>query len=62
MIGRSGLEKDLTQRFVTAMMKLNKPAHRDKLAYLYGPDGYVIADSAAYDGVRDMARHFGLIE
>ena len=36
--------------------------NRDKLRYLYGPDGYVRADSAAYGGVRDMARRYGLLE
>ncbi len=62
VIGRPGMDAGIRQRFVDAMMTLNAPENRDKLAYLYGPDGYVIADGAAYDGVRDMARHFGLIE
>ena len=61
VIARPGLDPDVQQRFVAAMMKLNEPANRDLLRYLYGPDGYVIADSAAYDGVRDMARKYGLL-
>jgi len=61
VIARPGLDPDVQQRFVDAMMKLNEPANRDLLRYLYGPDGYVIADSAAYDGVRDMARKYGLL-
>ena len=61
VIARPGLDPDVQQRFVAAMMKLNDPANRDLLRYLYGPDGYVIADSAAYDGVRDMARKYGLL-
>ena len=60
VIARPGLDADLTERFVTAMLKLNEPQHKAKLAYLYGPDGYVRADSAAYDGVREMAQAFGL--
>ena len=43
------------------MMKLNTPEHRDKLRYLYGPDGYVAADPGAFDGVREMAREYGLL-
>ena len=62
VIARPGLDADLSARFTAAMMRLNEPEHRAKLAYLYGPDGYVIADSAAYDGVRAMARHFGLAQ
>ena len=60
VIARAGLDAALSEKFVTAMLKLNEPAHRAKLAYLYGPDGYVRADSAAYDGVREMAQVFGL--
>jgi len=61
VIARPGLDADVQKRFVGAMMKLNEPANRDLLRYLYGPDGYVIAESAAYDGVRDMARKYGLL-
>ncbi len=60
VIARPGLDADLSEKFVTAMMRLNEPEHQGKLAYLYGPDGYVRADSAAYDGVRKMAQSFGL--
>ena len=60
VIARPGLDADVTERFVTAMLKLNAPEHKAKLAYLYGPDGYVRAESAAYDGVREMAQAFGL--
>ena len=38
------------------------PVARAEGIYLYGPDGYVRADSAAYGGVRDMARRYGLLE
>ena len=61
VIARPGLDADLRSRFVDAMMRLNEAGNRDLLRYLYGPDGYVRADSAAYDGVRDMARRHGLL-
>lgn len=61
VIARPGLDAGTRARFVAAMLKLNLPENRDRLRYLYGPDGYVEADSAAYDGVRDMARRFGLL-
>ena len=61
MSARPGLDTDLQARFVDAMLRLNAPENRNKLRYLYGPDGYVRADSAAYDGVRDMARQYGLL-
>ena len=62
VIARPGLDVGLRTRFVDAMMMLNKPKHRDKLRFLYGPDGYVRADPAAYEGVRDLARRYGLLK
>lgn len=61
VIARPGLDTGLQARFVEAMLKLNLPENRDKLRYLYGPDGYVVTDPAVFDGVRDMARRFGLM-
>jgi phosphonate transport system substrate-binding protein len=62
VIARPGLDTEVQDRFTNAMLQLNEPENRDKLRYLYGPDGYVRADSAAYGGVRDMARRYGLLE
>ena len=62
VIARPGLDAEVQDRFTNAMMQLNEPENRDKLRYLYGPDGYVRADPAAHDGVRDMARRYGLLE
>lgn len=62
VIARPGLDPDLQARFVEAMLKLNDAEHRDKLRFLYGPDGYVPADPDAFDGVRAMARRYGLLE
>ncbi|WP_306111488.1 MULTISPECIES: phosphate/phosphite/phosphonate ABC transporter substrate-binding protein [unclassified Roseovarius] len=61
VIARPGLDAALRDRFVDAMLRLNEPEHRNKLGFLYGPDGYVRADGAAYDGVRDMAKQYGLL-
>ncbi len=44
------------------MLRLNEQENRHRLQYLYGPDGYVAADPAAYDGVRAMARRYGLMK
>ena len=61
VIARPGLDAELRSRFVDAMLRLNAPENRDLLRYLYGPDGYVSADAANYDGVRAMARRYGLL-
>ena len=62
VIARPGLEAALTERFVQAMLALNEPGNRHLLAHAYGPDGYVRADPADYDGVRAIARRYGLLE
>ena len=61
VIARPGLDAGLRARFVDAMLRLNTPENRNLLRYLYGPDGYVRADSANYEGVRAMARRYGLL-
>jgi len=61
VIARPELDAGLRESFVAAMMKLNMPEHRDKLRYLYGPDGYVEADPSVFDGVRNMAKRYGLL-
>ena len=61
VIARPGLDAELRSRFVDAMLRLNAPENRNLLRYLYGPDGYVSADAANYDGVRAMARRYGLL-
>lgn len=62
VIARPGLDQKLAAQFVHAMLKLNEAEHRDKLRYLYGPDGYIKADPSAYDAVRDMARRYGFLK
>jgi phosphonate transport system substrate-binding protein len=62
VIARPGLSAEAKSAFVETMMTLNEPENRQYLRYLYGPDGYVHADPAAFDGVRAIARRYGLIE
>ena len=62
VIARPGLDEDLKRRFAQAMLALNEPENRHLLAYVYGPDGYVPADPAAYDSVRAIARRYALLE
>ena len=61
VVARSGLEPALRAAFVDAMLGLNQPGKRRLLKHVYGPDGYVRPDRAAYDGVAAMARKYGLI-
>jgi len=62
VIARPGLDTGLRAAFVATMLKLNEPKHRDKLRLLYGPDGYVPADPDAFNGVRELARRYGLLK
>jgi phosphonate transport system substrate-binding protein len=62
VIARPGLDRQVQESFVTAMLRLNEPEHRAMLRHLYGPDGYVPADAAAFDGVRALARRYGLLQ
>ena len=61
VVARGGLDPGLRAAFVEAMLALNAPGKRHLLKHLYGPDGYVMPDHAAYDGVAAMARKYGLI-
>ena len=61
VIARMGLDTDLRSRFVAAMLTLNEPANKRLLAHVYSPDGYVEADPAMFDGVRDLARAHGYL-
>jgi len=62
VIARPMLDPALKARFVEVMLSLNEPENQYLLAYLYGPDGYVVADTAAYDSVRQTARDYGLLK
>lgn len=62
VIARSDLDTALQKRFVETMLRLNEEQHRKWLRYLYSPDGYVAAVPSAFDGVRAMARQYGLLQ
>lgn len=61
VVSRPGVEAEKIEKLQAAMLRLNDPENRQYLRYLYGPDGYVAADPAAFDGVRDIARRYGLL-
>lgn len=61
VIARMGLDLALKSKFVAAMLKLNEPANKPLLAHVYSPDGYIEADPAMFDGVRDLARAYGYL-
>ena len=62
VVARSGLDADLQARFVAMMLRLNEEQHREKLRYLYGPDGYVKTDLSVFAGVRTLAHRYGLLQ
>lgn len=61
VIARPDLDEDIKARFTTMMMSLNSPENQHLLTYLYGPDGYAVSDVAAYEGVREKAKKYGLL-
>ncbi len=62
VVARRGLPPAVRAAFVEAMLALNAPEKRHLLKHVYGPDGYVAPDHAAYDRVSAVARKYGLIE
>lgn len=62
VIARKELDLQLRAKFVATMLKLNDAKNRDLLKHVYGPDGYIAADPAAYEGVKELARAYGLLK
>jgi phosphonate transport system substrate-binding protein len=62
VIARSGLALDLQDRFIEAMLSLNRPENAAMLQYVYGPDGYVIADPTVFEPIRAAARRYGFLK
>jgi phosphonate transport system substrate-binding protein len=62
VIARPKLDPELQAKFVEVMLRLNNPENRYLLAYLYGPDGYIVADTEAYQDVRETARRYGFLK
>ncbi len=61
VIARKGLDPELKQRFVDAMLKLNEPDNRWLLKHVYAPDGYIRVGHDAYEPVAAIARQYGLL-
>jgi phosphonate transport system substrate-binding protein len=61
VIARKDLDPGLRSKFTAAMLKLNEPKYRPLLKHVYSPDGYIVPDPSAYDGVRDLAKAYGLL-
>lgn len=61
VIARGDMDEGIRSRFVEAMLRLNEPDLRHMLKYVYGPDGYVLADLAAFEDVRDLAKAYGVL-
>ena len=62
VIARSGLGANVQAKFVEVMLSLNTAENRQLLSYLYGPDGYVVANVEDYDDVRMTAKRYGYIK
>ncbi len=62
IVARPDMDHELKQQFTTMMLTLNEPENRHLLKLLYGPDGYVVSDLSGYDGVRSLAKKYGLLE
>ena len=62
VIARKDLDPALKAKFVAAMLKLNEPQNIALLKHVYSPDGYVVADLASFDGVRELAKAYGLMK
>jgi phosphonate transport system substrate-binding protein len=61
VIVRKGINADIEEKFVEAMLELNKPENRSLLAHVYSPDGFIKADPSAYDDVKEIARAYGFV-
>ena len=62
VIARGDLKPSVVAAFKRAMLKLNDNDYRHLLQYVYGPDGYVEVDHAAFAGVEALAREYGYLQ
>jgi phosphonate transport system substrate-binding protein len=62
VIARKDLDPSLKAKFVAAMLKLNEAENVALLKHVYSPDGYVAADLASFEGVKDLAKAYGLMK
>ena len=62
VVVRKELAPEIRQKFIAAMMKMNRPQNRGLLRALYGTDGYVRVGHSRYKSVADMARKYGFLK
>lgn len=62
VVVRKGLAPEIREKFIVAMMKMNRPQNRGLLRALYGTDGYVRVGHSRYKSVADMARKYGFLK
>ena len=62
VVVRKELAPEIRQKFIAAMMKMNRPENRGLLRALYGTDGYVRVGHSRYKSVADMARKYGFLK
>jgi phosphonate transport system substrate-binding protein len=62
VIARGDLDASVVAAFKRAMLKLNEDDYRHLLQYVYGPDGYIEVDHAAFEGVENLAREYGYLQ
>jgi len=62
VIARGDLDPGVVEAFKKAMLKLNEDGYRHLLQYVYGPDGYIEVDHAAFAGVETLAREYGYLQ
>ncbi len=62
VIARGDLAPGVVAAFKRAMLKLNEDDYRHLLQYVYGPDGYVEVDHAAFEDVESLAREYGYLQ
>ena len=62
VIARGDLDASVVAAFKRAMLKLNEDDYRHLLQYVYGPDGYIEVDHAAFEGVEALAREYGYLQ
>lgn len=62
VVTRKGLDPEVRNAVRDALLKLNEEEYQHLLEHVFGPDGFVVVDDAAYDSVRKLARLHGVID
>lgn len=62
VVARKGLDSDLKEKFIAAMLMLSDPKHRQIVRFLYGTDGYIRVSHKNYQAVERMARKYNFLK